>query len=197
MSAHGGHGDVHLDLRARSPPMSTFIPDPTLLASTRTAAGVSLAELAARGPLLVVFLRHFGCPLCREMVADLAARREALRTSGTEVVFVHMHPESQAAEFFARYGAQDLQRVSDPARTLYQAFSVPRARPSSWFSLAALRHYLSAIFRGGHRPALVGGDLGQMSAVFRLVDGRVDRAAGSGFDARADFDELLACPIRS
>lgn len=178
--------------------MSSPIPDHALLTSTRTAAGVSLAELAARGPLLVVFLRHFGCPLCREMVADVAARREALRTSGTDVVFVHMHPEAQAAEFFARYGAQDFQRVSDPDRTLYEAFSVPRARPTSWLSLAALRHYLSAIFRGGHRPALVGGDLAQMSAVFRVADGRVERAAvGSGFDARADFDELLSCPTRS
>jgi peroxiredoxin len=178
--------------------VSTVIPDPALFASTRTAAGASLADLAARGPLLVVFLRHFGCPLCREMVADLAARRDALHASGTSVVVVHMHPESQAAEFFARYGAADFHRVSDPDRTLYQAFQVPRARPSSWLSLAALRHYLSAIFRGGHRPALVGGDLAQMSAVFRVVDGRIERAAvGSGFDARADFDDLLTCPIRS
>jgi peroxiredoxin len=178
--------------------MSFPIPDPALLAATRTAAGTSLAELAARGPLVLVFLRHFGCPLCREMVADAAARREAFRAAGTEVVFVHMHPEAQADEFFARYGVRDLERVSDPDRALYRAFGVPRARPTSWFSVATLRHYLSAIFRGGHRPALVGGDLAQMSAVFRIADGRVERSAvGSGFDARADFDDLLTCPIRS
>ena len=69
----------------------------------------------ARGPLLLVFLRHFGCPLCQEMVADVAARRTAMADSGTTVVFVHMHPEPQAAAFFARYGVSDLQRVSDPA----------------------------------------------------------------------------------
>ena len=127
--------------RAPRTTMSASIPDQALLAM-RTADGDTLASLAARGPLLLVFLRHFGCPLCQEMVADVAARRTAMADSGTTVVFVHMHPEPQAAAFFARYGVSDLQRVSDPARTLYRAFGVPRARPTSWLSLGSLRHYL-------------------------------------------------------
>jgi peroxiredoxin len=171
--------------------------DPSLMDSTRTARGESLSALAARGPLVLVFLRHFGCPLCQEMVADVAARRAAMEASQTTVVFVHMHPEAQAAAFFARYGVQDLQRVSDPARTLYQAFSVPRAKPISWFSFGTLRHYLHAIFRGRHYPALVGGDVGQMAGVFRVVDGRIERAiVDPGFETRPDFDELLTCPVR-
>ena len=175
--------------------MSPSIPDQALLAM-RTAGGDTLASLAARGPLVLVFLRHFGCPLCQEMVADVAARRTAMAVSGTTVVFVHMHPEPQAAAFFARYGVSDLQRVSDPARTLYRAFGVPRARPTSWLSLATLRHYLSAM-RRGHLPKLVGGDVGQMSAVVRIVDGRIDRdLRDAGFEVRPDFDDLLACPIR-
>ena len=177
--------------------MTLSNPTPSLLESTRTARGDSLAALAARGPLLLVFLRHFGCPLCQEMVADVAARRAAMEASGTTVVFVHMHPEPQAAGFFARFGVSDLQRVSDPARTLYQAFSIPRARPTSWLSFGTLRHYLDAIFRGRHVPALVGGDVGQMAGVFRLVNGRIERAfVDPGFETRPDFDELLACPVR-
>jgi peroxiredoxin len=174
--------------------MSSPTPDLSL-STARTARGDTLAALAARGPLLLVFLRHFGCPLCQEMVADVATRRTAMAASGTTVVFVHMHPEPQATAFFARFGVADLQRVSDRDRTLYRAFGVPRARPSSWLSLGTLRHYLSAIFGGGHRPGLVGGDVGQMSAVIRLVDGRVERTDQSaGFETRADFDDLLSCP---
>jgi peroxiredoxin len=166
------------------------------LLSIPTAGGHTLASLAARGPLLLVFLRHFGCPLCQEMVEDVAARRTAMGDSGTTVVFVHMHPEPQAAAFFARYDVSDLERVSDPGCTLYRAFGVPRARATSWLSLGTLRHYLSAM-RHGHLPKLVGGDVGQMSAVVRIVDGRIDRdLRDSGFDARPDFDDLLACPIR-
>jgi peroxiredoxin len=175
--------------------MSPLIPDQALFAA-RTADGHTLASLGGRGPLLLVFLRHFGCPLCQEMVADVAARRTAMADSGTTVVFVHMHPESQAGAFFARYGVSDLQRVSDPGCTLYRAFGVPRARPTSWLSLGSLRHYLDAI-RHGHMPKLVGGDVGQMSAVVRIVDGRIDRdVRDAGFDARPDFDDLLACPTR-
>jgi peroxiredoxin len=175
--------------------MSESIPDQALL-SMRTADGHTLASLRARGPLVLVFLRHFGCPLCQEMVADVAARRAAMTDSGTTVVFVHMHPEAQAAAFFARYGVSDLERVSDPERTLYRAFGVPRARPTSWLSMGSLRHYLAAI-RRGHLPKLVGGDLTQMPAVVRIVDGRIDRDLRDvGFAARPDFDDLLACPIR-
>jgi hypothetical protein len=50
--------------------------------------------------------------------------------------------------------------------------------------------------RRGHLPKLVGGDVAQMSAVIRIVDGRIDRdLRDSGFDTRPDFDDLLACPI--
>jgi peroxiredoxin len=178
-------------------PIMTFAVPEHALGTTRTAGGDMLSALAGRGPLLLVFLRHFGCPLCQEMVTDVAARRDRLATSGTTVVFVHMHPETQAAAFFARYGVQDLQRVSDPDRTLYRAFAVPEAQPSSWLTFGTLRHYLSAIVRGGHLPRLVGGDVGQMSAVVRIVDGRIDRdLRGAGFDVRPDFDDLLVCPVR-
>ena len=184
------------DYDVPNPIMTPAVPEHALQ-TMHTTSGETLAALAGRGPLLLVFLRHFGCPLCQEMVADVAARRDVLAASGTTVVFVHMHPEPQAAAFFARYGVQDLQRVSDPARTLYRAFEVPQARPSSWLSLGTLRHYLSAIVRGGHRPRLVGGDVGQMSAVVRIVDGRIDRdLRAAGFDVRPDFDDLLACPVR-
>jgi peroxiredoxin len=188
--------DVHFAYDIRHPIMSAPIPDQTLLA-TRTARGETLASLAARGPLLLVFLRHFGCPLCQEMVADVAARRAMPSASEITVVFVHMHPEPQAAAFFARYGVDDLQRVSDPDRTLYRAFQVPRATPTSWMTPGSLRHYLAAIVGGRHLPRLVGGDLGQMSAVVRIIDGRIDRdLRTAGFASRPDFDDLLACPTR-
>jgi peroxiredoxin len=177
------------------PIMTPAVPD-DVLRTIHTSSGETLASLARRGPLLLVFLRHFGCPLCQEMVADVAARRDRIAPSGTTVVFVHMHPEAQAAEFFARYGVPHLKRVSDPNCTLYRAFDVPQARPSSWLSLGAMRHYLSAIVRGGHRPWLVGGHVGQMSAVVRIVDGRIDRdLRPAGFDVRPDFDDLLTCPV--
>ena len=49
----------------------------------------------------------------------------------------------------------------------------------------------------GHLPALKGGDVGQMSAVVRIVDGGIDRdVRDTGFATPPDFDDLLTCPIR-
>jgi len=177
--------------------MSPNASDLTALRATKTASGASLETLAAHGPLVLVFLRHFGCPLCQEMVADVAARRAAMAASGTTVVFVHMHPEPQAAAFFTRFGVQDLQRVSDPGRTLYRAFGVPRVGPTSWLDPGTWRSYFRTIVRGHHRPGYVGGDIGQASGVVRLVDGRIERVdVPAGMTSRADFDDLLACPVQ-
>jgi peroxiredoxin len=177
--------------------MSFQPPDSHVLGAASTATGASLEALAARGPLLLVFLRHFGCPLCQEMVADVAARRSAMAASGTTVVFVHMHPEPQAAAFFARFGVSDLERVSDPVRTLYGAFGVPQVGPSSWLDPGTWRSYFRTIVHGRHLPGYVGGNVAQGSGVVRLVDGRVERAAvPAGMTARADFDDLLSCPVQ-
>ena len=72
-----------------------------------------------------------------------------------------------------------------------------RATPSSWFHPGTWRSYFRTIVRGHHRPGYVGGDVGQASGVVRLAGGRVERAAvPAGMTARADFDDLLACPVQ-
>lgn len=146
------------------------------LLHARTQDGETLEALARRQPLLLVFLRHFGCALCREMVADVARRRAAIAAQGTEVAFVHMHAESLAARYFAEYGLGDVRRVSDPQHRLYEAFGLIRARPAHWLSWAVLRRYVDAIFRGGHRPGYVGGDVLQMPGMFLLRQGEVVRS---------------------
>jgi hypothetical protein len=152
---------------------------PTLvdaMADARTQHGETLALVNQTAPLLLVFLRHFGCALCREMVADVARHHAAIAASGARVVFVHMHPESRAASYFADYGLGDALRVSDPEQRLYSAFALARVRPSHWLSWSVLGRYIDAIFRGGHRPGYVGGDVLQMPGAFLVRRGEVVRA---------------------
>jgi hypothetical protein len=141
-----------------------------------TQHGESLEQVSLRAPLLVVFLRHFGCALCREVVADVARHRGAIAATGTAVAFVHMHPESRADAYFSEYGLGDVLRVSDPGRRLYQAFGLLRVAPTHWLSWAVLQRYIDAIFRGGHRPGYVGGDVLQMPGAFLLHKGQVVEA---------------------
>lgn len=48
----------------------------------------SLADATARGPVLLVFYRGHWCPLCRQQMRRLEARREELEARGVAVVVV-------------------------------------------------------------------------------------------------------------
>ena len=163
------------------------------LAAARTQGGETLDVLARDRTLLLIFLRHFGCPFCREAVADVAARRSAIVASGMQVAFVHMHPETQAAGYFARYGVGHVPRVSDPDARVYEAFGLGQAVPSAWLRWETMKRYAEAIVREGHLPALVGGRLRQMPGAFLIAHGGLVRSfRHESVAARLDLDELTA-----
>jgi hypothetical protein len=164
--------------------------------SAVTQDGEPLADLARRSPLLIVFLRHGGCPFCRETLADLAARRGAIEGAGVTIVLVHLMDDGAAAELLARYGLDDLPRISDAERRLYGAFELKRGGvgevigPRVWW-----RGFKTAILgrHGFGRPA---GDIFQLPGAFLLVDGQIVRAHRGRTSAdRPDFDDLTACPL--
>jgi thiol-disulfide isomerase/thioredoxin len=65
------------------------------LASIHTESGASLLALAEASPVLLVFLRHFGCPFCRKTISDVAGLQQELADRGVRPVFVHLsrqHP---------------------------------------------------------------------------------------------------------
>ena len=43
-----------------------------------TSTGESLSEVAEKQPVLLVFLRHFGCSFCREAISDLSKLKKRL-----------------------------------------------------------------------------------------------------------------------
>lgn len=93
-------------------------------------SALSLRELADKSPTLVVFLRHLGCPFCRETLAGLGNARKSIEARGVAIVLVHMSPPGKAADFLAKFGLdqpEPVWHVSDPARRLYAAFELSRA----------------------------------------------------------------------
>lgn len=142
----------------------------------KTNMGLTLDELSRLSPVLLVFLRHMGCTFCREALSDLAARRKDIEREGARLVLVHMSEEEDAAPFFARYGLQDVQRISDPQRTLYRAFGLPRGRfgdvlgPKVWW-----RGFQAGLL-GGHGVGRLMGDGFQMPGVFLLFHGEIVRS---------------------
>ena len=147
------------------------------LASVETESGASLLALTEASPVLLVFLRHFGCAFCRQAISDVAELKGELDKRGIRPVFVHLGTPERAKPFFEYYGIGDVERVSDPEAKVYRnpAFAISRVslgrillQPSVWWGWlkgAVFKHGIGAIKEDGE----------QMQAIFFLKDGEVVR----------------------
>lgn len=142
----------------------------------RTNQGVTLEEMSTLSPVLLVFLRHAGCTFCREALADLAARRKEIESEGARLTLVHMGSEEHGARFFAKYGLADVPRVSDPDRTLYRAFGLPRGSLGDLFGPKVWWRGFQAAILDRHGVGTLVGDGFQMPGVFLIFHGEVLRS---------------------
>ncbi len=163
-----------------------------------TNTGTSLAQLSQERPLLVVFLRHAGCPFCREALADIARDRAAIESAGTGIALVHMFSEQQAAEYFAKYNLQDVPRISDPDCRLYHEFGIPRgshaqvAGPKVWW-----RGLQATIFKR-HGVGRIIGDVRQMPGAFLIHKGQIVQSFDYKTSAdKPDYAEFAQCELPS
>jgi hypothetical protein len=123
----------------------------------------------------------------------VAARRAALDATGTQVAFVHLGTEEEAAPLFAAYGLSDVLRVSDPEGTLYEAFDLGRAGLGEFLAPSVWGRFFEAVTHGMGLPA---GDATRMPGVFLLKDGEIVQAFRHGTIAdRPDYDALGSCPL--
>lgn len=173
---------------------ASISPDVTeLLASARTQAGESLLDLSMRTPIMVVFLRHTGCPFCREAMRDVRKQRTQIERDGMRVVFVHQGPEDEyTRKVFADEGVGDLPRVSDPGRALYRSMGLKRGNLWEMFGVKVWWRSMQAL-AGGARGGKVVGDAFQMPGVFVVHKGRVVRSMS--FKSQSDRPDYtrMAC----
>ena len=133
------------------------------LASIRTESGTTLLDLAQASPVLLVFLRHFGCSFCRKAISDVAELRGELASRGVRPVFVHLGPPDLAKVYFDYYGLSEVDRVNDPQATVYQhpLFALRRTNPlwhlvnptvwAGWLKGALFQHGIGRIQGDGHQ----------------------------------------------
>ena len=146
-----------------------------LLETVRANSGETVAEMSCRGPVLMAFLRHSGCPFCKEAAADLAREKAMLETLGVRLVLVHMGDDRAGEQFLASYGLMQTPRISDPERALYRAFKLRRGRLAQLFGIRVWGRAIEAASRG-HLPGLLRGDGFQMPGLFLIRNGRILRA---------------------
>jgi hypothetical protein len=143
----------------------------TLLGETRTESGKTLLELVDERPVLLVFLRHFGCAFCRQAIDDVSKIRAELTARRVQAVFVHLGSPERAKPYFDYYGLSDVERVSNPDGSLYRdpAFTLARVSVFQLFRPAVWIGWLQgAVFK--YRIGLLKEDIQQMPGVFFLRD---------------------------
>ncbi len=156
-----------ISYRTKSPEVQEFA------LRVRTNEGLSLLEMSKRKPLMLVFLRHLGCPFCRNLMNDLSKQRRLLESSDTSLVLVHMSTDEQAERILSRFGLADLPRISDRRRALYRAFGLQMGSLWQVFGPQLWLRALQYISRFGQNPMPEGGNVFQLPGVFLIYHGHV------------------------
>ncbi|NRA50009.1 MAG: redoxin domain-containing protein [Phaeodactylibacter sp.] len=159
-----------------------------------TNEGASLTALSHNNPVLLVFLRHFGCTFCREALADIAEQRELIESSGSDLVFVHMTENEIAERYFNRYGLEGVQHISDPECKFYSAFGLVKGNFTQLFGLQSWIRGFSAGVVAGHGIGPQLGDGFQMPGAFVIQNGQVKNSFIHKLASeRVDYLGLVKC----
>jgi hypothetical protein len=150
----------------------------TVLAQYRTETGRTLIELLDASPILLIFLRHFGCSFCRQTLEDVSKIRNLIEAKGVRPVFVHLGTPERAKPYFDYYHLSDVERVSDPAASLYGHPVFHLARKNVFAQLLVPEVWKGwlrgALFKHGIGTIKEDGD--QMPGIFYLRDRAIVRA---------------------
>jgi hypothetical protein len=149
-----------------------------VLRDFRTETGRTLLELLDESPLLLIFLRHFGCSFCRQTLNDVSRIREQIEARGIRPVFVHLGSPDRAKPYFDYYHLSDIERVSDPEATLYArpVFALPRKNVLTQFLVPSVwkAWLLGAVTK--HGMGMIKEDANQMPGIFFLRQRAIVRA---------------------
>ena len=164
------------------------------LQSTLTHRGTSVAELSEQSPVLLVFLRHFGCTFCRETLSDVAARRHTFDANRTQLVLVHMSEDGEADRALTKYGLENVDRVSDPDRHLYRAIGLRRGTLRQLLGFRVFARGIKSGIIDGHRIGWPTADPFQMPGAFLIKDSEIVQAfQHEDASQRPDYGALSVC----
>ncbi len=161
--------------------------------SVEDAWGKPLRLQDLRGKKVVlIFLRHLGCPLCRLEIAQLRQRFEAFRARNAEVIVVVDSPAESVREA-AEKQKFPFHLVADPAHRLYDTYGVHRGSLMQFLAPTAGLRAGKAMLKGHAHGAFEGSEL-QLPGDFVIDEaGKIVHAhLGRNIADNSPLDLLLA-----
>jgi peroxiredoxin len=129
-----------------------------------------LGDYWADRPVVVVFLRHFGCLLCREHASQLSDAYDDVKARGGDVVAIGTGDKRYAADFIAEEHIRFPVLVDDDA----QAAKAATIRRKDMFTLIFGPGSVKGMWRAhrsGHRVHKAGKRVNQLGATFVVGPG--------------------------
>ncbi len=155
---------------------------------------VSLYELSHKQPIMLVFLRHFGCTFCREMLLEISKNKKHIEDKGVKIIFIHQLSVCEANQYFEKYNLQNVSSVSDPELMLYKGFYLQRGKLSQIFGWKDIKNLLfrTNLFKLGI-SSFKDEDPFQMPGVFVVKNGEiVQKFVHTSVSDKVPFKELTA-----
>lgn len=138
-----------------------------------TNTKLTVLSLSYEQPIMLVFLRHFGCTFCREALADISNRKSEIEAMGVKLIFVHMAGDDIAERYFQRYELEGAVHVSDPDCQFYAAFGLVKGNFTQLFGLKSWIRGFQAGVLDGHGIGAQLGDGFQMPGIFIIQSGKI------------------------
>jgi len=163
--------------------------------STITSKGRSLNDASKEKPVLLVFLRHFGCVFCREAMKDIGKKKNEWEERNINVVLVHMSDNETAEKYFKKYKIPNIEHISNPSCSLYATFGLTKGTASQLFGLKNwIRGFEVTVQKGIPLGLRQIGDGFQMPGVFIIEDGQImDSYIHSSASDVPNYEHLISC----
>lgn len=157
-----------------------------------TYSGKQLKDLADDKPVILIFLRHFGCQFCKHTLHQLQGLQSDIKYSGKDLILVHMSEAKTAETILKDFGLEGVEHICDTDRTLYRYFGLGRGFLHQLFGWNDLYGSLKIFRKFGYRLQLGYGDVFQMPGIFVYHKGRIkQKFVYSHISDKPDFESLI------
>ena len=168
--------------------------DTSILGEIELSDGHTLKEISDQHPVMLVFLRHFGCVFCREALRDIANKQDDILADGRKLVFVHMSNKELANKYFRKFNIVDPVHICDPDCQLYQHFGLLKGSFSQLFGLQTMMRGFQAGISLRQFGGAALGDAFQMPGIFMVYQGQIeDEFVHETVSDRPDYVKLAHC----
>jgi peroxiredoxin len=167
---------------------------PEIIENMVASNGKSVQAMAEIQPVMLIFLRHFGCNFCREGLAQIALKRQEIEDNGVTIVFVHMAEAKKAKPFFEKFKLPKAIHISDPDKIYYRAFGLSKGTFTQLFGLNTWGTGFRTLAKHGADFRDDIGDSFQMPGIFLISEGEIkDSFLHKDVADVPDYGRLMQC----